>query len=242
MNSVALLLAEIRLGGHLDLVVFADTGEEHERTIQFWRERVVPFCDELGIPAVRLISQKGRLVDYYTGRGAVPSVMLRDCTKKFKVAVVRSFLRDIGVRQARVLLGIAWDEMHRMRSSDVAWLSNEFPLIDRRTDRAACEAEIASHGWPSPGKSGCQGCPFMGRPGIVRLFRENPAEFERWERMETRAISKNSRIRLVPRAPPLSAFRDEQSLQEASEALGEIEGGECLAGACAQESARPTAE
>lgn len=234
VNSVSLLLAEERDAAHIDLVVFADTGEEHDRTIRYWNKRVVPYCDGRGIPALRLTSQKGCLVDYYTSRSAVPSVHLRDCTKKFKVAVVRSFLRDLSVRTGVMVLGIAWDEIERMRTSDVRWLRNEYPLIDRRMTRAACEAVIAAHGWPSPGKSGCLGCPFMGTRGIARLFRESPAEFARWERMENRAIAKNPRIRLVPRAPPLSSYRDATQRRAMNTALDTLDGGECLAGVCAR--------
>lgn len=234
VNSVSLLLADARDEAHVDLVVLADTGEEHERTIRYWNERIVPFCDERGIPAVRLTSQKGRLVDYYTNRCALPSVHLRDCTRKFKVSVVRSFLRDLGVTAGVTVLGIAWDEMERMRTSDVRWLRNEYPLIERRMTREACEALIGAHGWPSPGKSGCVGCPFMGRRGIARFYRENPREFARWERMEARAIAKNPRIRLVPRAPPLSAYRDTTQRAAMDAALDELDGGECLAGVCAR--------
>lgn len=183
VNSVALLLRMLREGEIPDLVVFADTGEERPETYAYIRERVAPYCAQYGIP-FETVSKGQRLVDYYRENRVVPSIEKRDCSSKFKHDVVRRHLRSLGIKKATILIGIAWDESHRERKSDVQWLRNRFPLLEWRMTRKDCLAEIAAHGWPSPGKSACMGCPLGGKRGAVALLKEHPEEFARWRAME----------------------------------------------------------
>jgi hypothetical protein len=229
VNSTALLLRLVREGRAPDRVVFADTGEEHPRTYAYLG-RVRAFCEERGIPFDVVRSHHGRLVDYYTAARAVPSIQRRDCTTKFKLDPIRRHLRALGYRRVVMLLGIAWDEAHRVSRSPRAWIEHDYPLVEWRMDRAACEAEIAAAGWPSPGKSGCRGCPFAGRNGLLALLREDPDDFERWRRMDETARRANRRISLVP---GLSLNRLAGHPEEGERALDYWHGGECLGGACA---------
>ncbi|MBI4494833.1 MAG: hypothetical protein HY690_18825 [Chloroflexi bacterium] len=57
-------------------------------------------------------------------------------------------------------LAIAWDEIERMKDSRVDYVSNLFPLVERRMTRAACVALIQDAGLPVPPKSSCYFCPF----------------------------------------------------------------------------------
>lgn len=52
-------------------------------------------------------------------------------------------------------LGITIDEIQRMKPSEVAWSRHEFPLIDKRMNRAACSAWLKKAGLPEPPKSAC---------------------------------------------------------------------------------------
>lgn len=165
-------------------MIFADTGEEHPYTISYIRERIVPYCRDQGIHFATVRSDKGRLVDYFTKARAIPSMTHRDCTTKFKVRPIRGELRRRGVTEAICLLGIALDEATRMKTSDVKWITNEYPLVEWRMTRADCEATIAGKGWPSPGKSGCRGCIFGGAKVMTQLLQEDPREFARWQAME----------------------------------------------------------
>ena len=198
VNTVAELLLEIDEDRTPDLVIFADTMEEHDYTYDYLFERIVPLCWDNGIPFVQVYSGLGRLVDYYTTVRAVPSLMRRDCTDKFKIDPIRRHLRRLGWKKVHLILGIAYDEIQRVKDSDVKWIENEYPLIDRKMTRADCEAVIAAHGWPSPKKSGCQGCPFSGKRGLAALLARDPVEFARWRAMETNG-SRYPEITLVPK-------------------------------------------
>ena len=57
-------------------------------------------------------------------------------------------------------LGISLDEFHRMRDSDVAYITNVYPLVDRRISRADCAAWLQAHGLDIPPKSACTFCPY----------------------------------------------------------------------------------
>lgn len=239
VNSTALLLRLLREGEPPDRVVFADTGEEEPRTIAYIEQRVRPFCAERGVPFDVVTAGKGRMVDYYAARRVVPSVMRRDCTSKFKVDPIKRHLKALRApgEEVVMLVGIAHDEAHRMRPADAAWLRHDYPLVRWRMGRADCEAEIARAGWPSPGKSGCRGCPFAGRRGLLRLLQEDPQEFARWRAMEEGG-SRYPDITLVPgvRLGWLERGEREQARLDA------FEGGECMAGACILDPEEPTGE
>ena len=57
-------------------------------------------------------------------------------------------------------MGIAFDEGHRMKDSMVDYVTNLYPLVDRRLTRRKCIEIILQEGLPVPVKSGCFYCPF----------------------------------------------------------------------------------
>lgn len=240
VNSVALLLRLVREGTPPDLVLFADTGEEAPETYRYIEDRIRPFCAERGLPFEVVTSGLGRMVDYYAAKGAIPSMMRRDCTSKFKVDPIARRLRALGYgpkKPVRMLVGLAADETHRVNRHSAraaAWRRQEYPLHDLfKMDRAACEAEIAAHGWPSPGKSGCRGCPFAGRKGLLALREQDPDDFDRWRRMEETARALNPRMNLLGSGRTIPTLnRLVGHPEEGERALDFWQGGDCMAGAC----------
>lgn len=226
INSTAMLLELVRRGTPPRHLVFADTGEERAETYMHLRGPVNRFCRVNGIELTWLLPPRP-LVDYYRLAKAVPSIMRRDCTSKFKVDPIRRWLREKGIVPAKLLIGIALDEAHRVRDSDVKWVKNEFPLVDWGWTRRRCEQAIEDAGWALPVKSGCQGCPFAGRRGLVDLLHRDPEEFARWRRME----ESGSRYPEITLVPGVRLDRLERSIREQRK-LDAFEGGECLAGAC----------
>jgi hypothetical protein len=57
-------------------------------------------------------------------------------------------------------MGIAYDEVERMKDSRVPFVTNLYPLIDRHITRVGCVDIISAAGLPTPVKSGCFFCPF----------------------------------------------------------------------------------
>lgn len=93
-----------------------------------------------------------------------PGMIRRVCTHDYKIVPIRRTVRDLmkerGAKTVDQIIGISWDEVQRMRESDVKFIRNVYPLVERRMTRQACMAYIEAGGWPVPAKSACIGCPF----------------------------------------------------------------------------------
>jgi len=74
--------------------------------------------------------------------------------------------------------GISWDEMPRMRTSDVAYVTNVYPLVDRRLTRRDCITWLGDHGLPVPPKSACNCCPFKSLAGWKELKRQGGRDWQ----------------------------------------------------------------
>ena len=69
-------------------------------------------------------------------------------------------LLDLFCGAGGVAMGISRDEWTRMRTSDVAYITNSYPLVDRKITRADCVTWLKAHGIPIPDKSACTFCPY----------------------------------------------------------------------------------
>jgi hypothetical protein len=58
-------------------------------------------------------------------------------------------------------MGISLDEYKRMKESDVQYITNRYPLIERRMTRDDCKSWLIDHGLEVPNKSACVFCPFQ---------------------------------------------------------------------------------
>jgi hypothetical protein len=174
----------------LDLVIFANTGEESEETMDTVR-RMKLQCEKDGIEFMEVQSNYGRLVDYYRNKQAIPSMFRRDCTSKFKISPIRQNYRlymkryadkkkDIKLIQ---YIGIAWDEASRMTKSDVNYIEYSYPFCDDRINRKGNEEILDQFNFKAS-KSGCNGCFFQSKQKWVELYKNNPKEFQRWKEME----------------------------------------------------------
>lgn len=88
----------------------------------------------------------------------------RKCTKEYKLDIIRRQARKImeeaGATQIVQWVGISLDEAHRMKDSGVKYVTNRYPLIEKRMTRWDCIRWLNAHGWPIPPKSACKKCPF----------------------------------------------------------------------------------
>lgn len=151
--------------------VFADTGWEppHVYTHLDWLET------QTSIPVTRV--SVGNLRDdalagkpeawmpmHTVNDDGKKSLLRRQCTSNYKIRPIRrrirELMRDHKATTARQLMGISLDELMRMRDSGVKYLTNVYPLVDRRMTRTACIRWLLDHGYPIPPKSSCIGCPY----------------------------------------------------------------------------------
>ncbi len=107
----------------------------------------------------------------------------RQCTRSYKVAPLRRKIRELWIAAGRPTtpveqwLGISRDEAHRVRSSDVAYIQLQYPLIEQGLTRADCQQWLQTHGWPSVPTSACVACPFHSDQRWRQLRDRSPDEW-----------------------------------------------------------------
>ena len=84
-------------------------------------------------------------------------------------------------------LGIAWDEVYRMKDSRVDYVTNLFPLIERRLTRADCVDIIEEAGLPLPQRSSCFFCPFNSVDRWRWLYETHPDLYSKAIALEERS-------------------------------------------------------
>ena len=154
VNTFALMIMLVREGAPLDEVVFADTGGETPATYEsvevaqaYFAERQIPFT------VVKARRGEVNLYEAALRRRVIPSVQWRWCTRDFKVSPIHRYYRKFK-SHVNQYVGIAYDEIHRMRDSRETYLTNLYPLVDKRLTRQDCIDLITSAGLPVPEKSG----------------------------------------------------------------------------------------
>lgn len=149
----------------LEAAVSADTTHEREATYAF-AERWTPWLEERGVRVVTVRPEAAPLSDQwggvaipaYTGDGQIK----RQCTGEWKLRPIRQWLRaNRRGRTVDLLMGISLDEHQRMRDSDVRYIRNLYPLVDRRMTRGDCVLWLERRGLEVPPRSACTFCPFQ---------------------------------------------------------------------------------
>ena len=95
---------------------------------------------------------------------------------------IRRFIRtQVQPRPGAVvsIQGISLDEWSRMRTSDVKYIENTYPLVDRRLTRAACVAWLQEYGLDVPVKSACVFCPYRSSSRWRRLKQSGGWDWDR---------------------------------------------------------------
>ena len=159
VNSTALIILLIERKLPLDFVVFADTGNEMPETYRYL-DVMGKYLESAGIPLKIVRPRSGEsLSDRCTRRRVIPSQVWRWCTRDMKVTPIHAFYRSLKAHVYQYM-GIDYGEVHRMKPARVDYVTNLYPLIDRKIGRDGCMDIIKGAGLPVPVKSGCYLCPF----------------------------------------------------------------------------------
>jgi len=167
INSTAMLILLTNYHKNFE-VVFVDHGGDYPETYKY--------TAMLQAKGYRITVIKGRydglnLTEYCHKYRIMPSRQQRWCTAKFKISPLYDYFKY----PCTVYIGFDAGEMKRARPSVRDDITNEFPLIEEKIDRAGCERIILSAELPLPRKSGCYYCPFQRINEFVRL-RDNYPE------------------------------------------------------------------
>ena len=175
------LAAMMALGKYprADFLVFADTHHEGQRTYEFARQWT-PWLGEHGLTVVTVEGKRTDVVreDWHNsvqipafivdGKTGSEGQVRRQCTHDWKITPLRHWIREELAHKGRKAtpgavecwLGIHWGEVQRMRTSDVAYITHRYPLIDLRMNERDCLSWLEAHNLPIPPKSACTFCPF----------------------------------------------------------------------------------
>ena len=138
----------------------------------------------------------------------------RQCTKEYKIRPIQREIRNrLGGTPANgctLWIGISQDEAIRMKPSQVKYIVNRWPLIEREMNRWDCLKWMFANGYPEPPKSSCIGCPFHDDRQWRVLRDQSPDEWQD-------AIEIDAVIRNQPR------FRGQQFMHRSLRPLGEVD-------------------
>lgn len=110
-----------------DIVLFCDTGREHEKTYKFIHD----FEAHEGIP-VKWLSYPGGFDALLKKEKVIPNRFKRSCTKYLKIKTARRYLRSLGLMKYESLIGFRADEPIRVKRHKEVWqqVVTRFPLYE----------------------------------------------------------------------------------------------------------------
>ena len=165
----------------LDAAIHADTGHENPLTYLHAR-KWTPWLEDHGLTVITVKPENNNPVRTDWGRGSVQipaftqsrdqkktGQVKRQCTRHWKITPIRAALRALAGRKrlppgyVEQWQGISLDEWHRMRTSDVKYIRNHYPLVQLRMTRADCTYWLENRGIEIPHKSACTFCPYQTR-------------------------------------------------------------------------------
>lgn len=177
VQSTALLVLAAQRQIHVDAVVFCDLLQAENPATRLYVYNVAkPYAENSGL---RFIVTEYDLYQKTIDNPHIchvpfllpdrKKVLRRQCTANAKILpfyrigrqLIREKLRGRPKKYMRCLLGISYDELHRMKPARKAWVINEYPLVDMRLTREDCISIIENAGLPVPEKSSCWFCPFL---------------------------------------------------------------------------------
>lgn len=192
-------IAALIVAGRLprpERIVMADTGRERSAVWRYLDEVTRPRLAAVGLDVERidhsystvdLVAHNGDLLmPVFTEGGKLATF----CSREWKSFPVRRYLREHGygpTNPVRLWFGMSLDEVGRMRTSDVKWIENCYPLIlnaETRMSRGDCVSFLEREGWPTPPKSACWMCPHRDDATWAEMKRDDPADFEAAVKLE----------------------------------------------------------
>lgn len=169
-----------------DLVIFCDTGREHEKTYKF----INNFEAFENIPIIRLMYEGGfeKLLEK---RAAIPNQFKRFCTLELKKRTARRYLRSNGIKDYTQLIGFRADEGKRVRDYRHEWktVTTLFPLNEEGVTKQDVNDYWATKSYTLeiPQILGnCTLCFLKGKNAIMAILSKFPELADPWITDETR--------------------------------------------------------
>lgn len=173
-----------------ELVLFADTGAEKQRTYELMPV-YEDWAAEMGIEFQKTQAHMGSLEDRVNSRKNARRLPIpiftetgmakRICTVRWKIQACENYLSRRYGRRAKITAQIAfcWGEAHRNRDARYKRTTNRWPLqeLPHRLTRQDCIEIIKMAGLPVPPWSACYFCPLQNNARWGELASRFPEDF-----------------------------------------------------------------
>jgi hypothetical protein len=194
-SSCLYFMSSLGIIPRADHAIFADTGAEHPKTLEYLDYAIEWMKENNGIP-IHVVSDRNILDDIRksVSGSRVASIpvftgnegkLRRQCTGEYKIDQVKKKIREIyglkkgqNMKPTEMWIGISTDEATRMKDSELHNIENKYPLIDEMMSRGDCIKWLAANGFEVPIKSSCVFCPFHSNSAWVEIKNNEP---ESWE-------------------------------------------------------------
>ncbi len=186
----------------VDGAVFADTMGEPKAVYEWldWLKKQLSFpvymvskgnLKQDMLDAVNGVARYNKWIDIpvYTinSKTGKRGLLRRQCTSQYKILPVNKKIREllgVGYRKrvpkdtaVEVLMGISYDEIIRMKDNRLKYITNVYPLIDKKFKRQDCLNWMKENNYPTPPRSACTFCPYHTNTEWRRI-KENKEEWE----------------------------------------------------------------
>lgn len=183
----------------VDVVIFADTGNEPESVYE-WLEYLEKKMKENNIrfEKVRSSENTGNIIKDYqaeSGRhGLIPlhikrktgthGISKRTCTFEYKIRPLQQWIREyldvvyLRSKHIEMVMGISYDEITRVRNTKDQWQVNCYPLVENKITRQDCIDYMESRNLGTPPRSACIICPYRTASEWKYLHDTNKKEYE----------------------------------------------------------------
>lgn len=194
-TTMALMASKGELGDVPDIAIFADTGAEPKPTYDYlnWliNDAGLAFPVEIVsagnirddmLNGLNTTGQRFASIPFFTLYQGKPGMGRRQCTKEYKLQPIQRKVRElIGPKRknntVEMWIGISTDEIIRMKPSRVKYITNRWPLIEKRMSRLDCLAWLERNNFPIPPKSACTFCPYRNDIGWIAMKEHDPESF-----------------------------------------------------------------
>jgi hypothetical protein len=154
----------------VEFAIHSDTTHEASWTYKY-AEQHTAWLESHGVKVVTVKPAKTKLkafnehcgvfIPAYTRTEISNGQLRRQCTGDWKIAPMRRHFQKVrDGRPVEMWLGITTDEIQRVRTSDVKYIQNRWPLIEKNMSRFDCISWLQEHDLELPKRSSCTFCPY----------------------------------------------------------------------------------
>lgn len=225
-------------------VVFANTGQENEETLEFinncdvlynfktvWLEAVIHHGERQGtthrIVSYQTASRNGEPFEEHIKKYGIPNKAFPHCTRELKFRPIHSYIRSLGWYKYFTAIGIRTDEQRRVSKSEQAQFIVVYPLInwwqvDKQDVNCFWEAQPIRLKLPNY-RGNCKWCWKKSDKKLLTIMKETPDVFLFPERMEKVYSRIGPEFQKDPQALSRRFFRGHRTVDNLRELLKTVD-------------------